>query len=81
MGQFNGIPDPSAKYCKLLGYEYKIVKGLKGEKGICVLPDGDAVSAWDFYKGKVGREYSYCAKKGLSIETCKSSAKCLPVNA
>jgi C1A family cysteine protease len=69
IGQFKGIPDPSAKYCKLLGYDYKIVKGEKGEKGICLLPDGSAVSSWDFYKGKVGKEYSYCAKKGLLIET------------
>lgn len=66
--QRTGSPNPAARYCKLLGYDYKIIKGNTGEKGVCILPNGFAVDAWDFYKGKVGQEYSYCARNGYSIE-------------
>jgi len=61
--------NPAARYCNFLGYEYKIIDGKKGETGICVLPDGNVVNAWDFYRGKVGTEYSYCSLNGYSIET------------
>jgi len=45
----------------MMVYVYEIVTDEKGGgRGICILPDGSKVSAWDFYKGKVGKEYSYC---------------------
>jgi len=62
--------DPAAKYAEMLGYRYSIDKNAKGnEVGMCVLPDGTKVNAWDFYKGKVAQEYSYAAKLGFDIET------------
>jgi putative hemolysin len=36
-----GAPNPSAVYCSLLGYKYKIVRDNVGnEYGTCILPDG-----------------------------------------
>ncbi|GAH02935.1 unnamed protein product, partial [marine sediment metagenome] len=53
-----------------MGYTYKVVSDEKGgEMGICILPDGSEVSAWDFYRGKVGKEYSYCTQKDYLMET------------
>lgn len=63
------IMNPAAKYCEVLGYEYVVEKDSTGaEFGICILPDGSKVDAWDFYKGKVKQEYSYCAKFGYNTE-------------
>ena len=63
------IMNPAAKYCEVLGYEYVVEKDSTGaEFGICILPDGSRVDAWDFYQGKVKQEYSYCAKFGYDTE-------------
>ena len=37
----------AALYCQELGYEYEIVKTEKGERGYCILPNGDRCDAWD----------------------------------
>jgi putative hemolysin len=58
--------NPAAAYCAALGYRYEIVEGPDGERGVCVLPDGRRVDAWDFFRGKCGQEYSYCARLGCA---------------
>lgn len=61
-----GFVNPAAKYCNILGYEYKIEKNDNGgEVGFCILPNGKKVNAWDFYKGKVGQEFSYPASTDM----------------
>jgi chitodextrinase/C1A family cysteine protease len=63
------MKNPAAVYCQFMGYSYTIQVDQKGNQvGMCTLPNGQKVNAWDFYKGKVAREYSYAAKKGYSIE-------------
>ena len=65
-----GYKNPAAAYCEFMGYRYSIQIDKTGnEIGTCTLPNGEQVNAWDFYKGKVAKEYSYAAKKGYSIET------------
>ena len=65
-----GFVNPAAKYCKMLGYKYEITTEKDGDEiGICILPNGKRVNAWDFYKGKVAKEFSYAAKLGFDIET------------
>lgn len=65
-----GFRNPAAAYCDLLGYRYSVKVDKKGSSvGVCILPDGRTVSAWDFYRGKVAKEYSYAALKGYDIET------------
>jgi len=65
-----GFVNPAAKYCEILGYKYEItsVVGV-GDVGMVSLPDGKVVNAWDFYKGKIGQEYSYAAKQGYTVVT------------
>ena len=64
-----GMPNPAAAYCEALGYEYEIVKDNSGEHGICLLPDGRRVNAWEFFRGKVAPEYSWCVRNGYGIAT------------
>ncbi|HIJ73692.1 MAG TPA: DUF333 domain-containing protein [Candidatus Hydrogenedentes bacterium] len=62
-------PNPAALYCRQLGYTYEIVQTPDGQKGICVVAPGIEFDAWDFFKGKVGQEYSYAAQHGYDIST------------
>ncbi len=65
-----GYVNPAAKYCEMLGYRYEIVSTkTAGDEGVVHLPDGSVVNAWDFFKGKVGQEYSYPALKGYEVQT------------
>ena len=70
------MPDPSAVYCKFLGYKLEVRKDVKGEYGVCIFPDGSECDSWHFYRGQCGKEFSYCAKKGcetLSISENRGS--------
>lgn len=61
--QITGFPNPSAIYTEKLGYNYIIKENERGDQiGYSVLPNGDTVESWDFYWGKVGKNYSYCSK-------------------
>ncbi len=62
-------PNPAAVYCSELGYPYEVIATERGEVGVCVLPNGDRVDAWDFFRGKVGARYSYCALLGYETVT------------
>jgi putative hemolysin len=62
-----GATNPAARYCARMGYPYEIERTPEGERGVCVLPNGERVDAWGFYRGKVGEEYSWCALNGYRI--------------
>ncbi|MDY6892663.1 MAG: NosD domain-containing protein [Chloroflexota bacterium] len=62
-----GVRNPAALYCMEMGYEYKVVETGDGEKGVCVLPDGEECDAWAFYKGECGSDFSYCAQNGWQV--------------
>ncbi len=64
------LKNPAAVYCETMGYDFTVQKDVNGDQvGMCTLPNGQVVNAWDFYKGKVAKEYGYPAKKGYNIET------------
>jgi len=63
------IANPAAVYCEELGYEFKINTSNEGQYGVCVLSPGIECDSWDFFSGKCGKEYSYCAENGYDIET------------
>ena len=64
-----GTPDPSAVYCTRLGYKYEIVTDEKGgQHGVCIFPDNSECTAWDFYRGKCGQEWSYCKRNGYDLK-------------
>jgi C1A family cysteine protease/putative hemolysin len=64
-----GAANPAAVYCAELGYEYVIEDTPGGQRGVVVLPNGERCDAWDFYRGKCGSEFSYCARQGYATET------------
>jgi putative hemolysin len=69
-GQFKNLPNPAAVYVEKMGYHYEITKDpLSNAYGVCIFPDGTKVNSWDFYRGKAGQSYSYCAKKGYLTES------------
>ena len=49
-GVAQAIPNPSAVYCILQGYEYEIRTDEQGNQyGVCVFPDGSECGGWDYY--------------------------------
>jgi putative hemolysin len=68
-GHIAGGGNPAAVYCRALGYEVEIVKTEDGERCICFLPNGEQCNAWDFFRGRVWPEYSYCARHGYRTVT------------
>ena len=65
-----GYKNPAAAYCEFLGYKYSVQADARNSAvGVVTLPNGKTVNAWDFYRGKIGQEYSYAALKGYEIQT------------
>jgi putative hemolysin len=74
-GCADGMKNPSAVYCKGLGYEYRTAATESGGQiGECVLPDGSEVSAWRFLEGKAGAGYGGCEKKGYVARPANGTA-------
>ncbi len=71
--------NPSAVYCRALGYEYLIENTPKGQRGLCKLPNGKVVSAWQFLRGEVAQDFSFCKKQGYDIKTVQDPQKCASV--
>ncbi|HRZ85641.1 MAG TPA: C1 family peptidase [Candidatus Paceibacterota bacterium] len=68
----SSIRNPSAVYCNELGYEYVINHTDMGDIGLCFIINSTnnlTLNAWDFFQGKVGKEYSYCSRLGYDIIT------------
>ena len=70
------LKNPSQVYCSALGYEYKTIVEARGAKGLCVLPDAQVVSAWDFLRGTIAQEWNYCEKNGYESKTIADSERC-----
>ncbi|MFH1155550.1 MAG: C1 family peptidase [Pseudomonadota bacterium] len=65
-----GITNPAMAYCEAMGYTYIVKTDKQGnEYGVCQFPDKTSCDAWDFYKGKAGKKFSYCSKKGYGTQT------------
>ena len=65
----SALSNPSAVYCESLGYNYISNSIPDGEVGICEVSENVKLNAWDFFEGKIGQQYSYCAKNGYSTKT------------
>ena len=64
------MPNPSAVYCKFLGYDTEIRKDIQGnEYAVCIFPDGSECDTWSFYRGSCGQQFSYCSKKGYETKS------------
>lgn len=56
----HAIPNPAAAYAARLGYAYQQNDGVATVE----VSPGVELNAWDFFRGKVGNEYSYGAQFG-----------------
>jgi putative hemolysin len=72
----SALLNPSAVYCRALGYDYYTAQSRRGLLGVCELPNGRQVNAWSFYRGKVALEFSYCAQQGYEAKRDESGAIC-----
>jgi C1A family cysteine protease len=68
-GSTPGMANPAAVYCSELGYEYRVVDGTEGQRGVCVFPEGSECDEWGFLAGECGQAYSYCARQGYDSIT------------
>jgi putative hemolysin len=68
--------NPAAVYCRSLGYQYYSAQTPRGVVGMCQLPNGDFVDAWEFYRGKTALNWSYCAKQGYQAKRDESGQIC-----
>src|SRR5271157_3447634 len=85
------LANPSTVYCNEMGREfggYQYVMKTDSDSnqyGICIMPDGTQCDSWDFFHGKCGNDFSYCAKNGygttiISNGTSEYAACVLPGN-
>ncbi|MEW2917605.1 DUF333 domain-containing protein [Ruegeria sp. ANG10] len=44
------LANPAATYCIDAGAKYEIRDGDNGQSGVCILPDGREVDAWEFFR-------------------------------
>ncbi len=65
------IANPAAVYCTELGYQFKINTTGEGEIGYCDVGNNISLNAWDFFKGKIGNNYSICSRLGYNTNTKK----------
>lgn len=49
-GQSTGLANPAATFCVESGAKYEIRDGADGQTGVCILPDGREVDAWDYFR-------------------------------
>ena len=45
-----GTANPASAYCEKQGGKPIIVKGSKGEYGVCQLKDGTTIEEWEYYR-------------------------------
>ncbi len=70
-------PNPSAVYCLELGHRFQVVDTPEGEVGRCIA-EGQEFSAWQFFRGEAGSNFSYCAQKGMDLEVLSRRPYCVP---
>ncbi len=66
----------AAAYCSALGYENLTGLVKKGETALCKLPNNVIVDAYDFLRGKIALEWSYCAQEGYEAKRVEESDVC-----
>lgn len=49
-----GLANPAATFCIEQGGRYEIRDTANGQTGICILPDGREVDAWEYFREQNG---------------------------
>ncbi|MBI2632294.1 DUF333 domain-containing protein [Candidatus Pacearchaeota archaeon] len=76
----SNVVDPSAIYCKELGYKYEIRTKENGQYGSCIISSNLECDSWDFFNGKCAQQFTFCEKNEGEIitvrESCQFSSEC-----
>ena len=48
--QSTELANPAATFCVESGAKYEIRDGADGQTGVCILPDGREVDAWEYFR-------------------------------
>ncbi|MCX6761422.1 MAG: hypothetical protein NTY33_01040 [Candidatus Moranbacteria bacterium] len=72
------LRNPAAVYCNSMGYSY--IEEKSGQNQCQIPGTKETFPEWDFYTGKVGQKYSYCALHGYEIKIINSAKICLSPN-
>lgn len=70
------MKNPAAVYCGAMGYTYTVKEMPQGSLGLCQMPDGTTVDAWQFLQGAAGQQFSYCTKQGYRQQVVQSYRTC-----
>ena len=79
-----GMANPASVYCEKQGGKSIIVKGSKGEYGVCQLKDGTTIEEWEYYRqnntpqsfeaeiitGSPNPASKFCVDKGGNKKMC-----------
>lgn len=68
--------NPASAYCSRLGYKYETVQNDRGAMSYCVMPDGTKCNQGEFIKGTCGKDFNYCARKGLESKITDRNGAC-----
>lgn len=50
------IANPAAVFCTESGGHYEMREEASGTRGVCILPDGEEVDAWDYFRRQQGEQ-------------------------
>jgi len=63
-------PNPASVYADKMGLKHDNWRDSHNNQfGRVIFPDGTTGDEWDFYRGRIGKKYSYCVKKGYEMTT------------
>lgn len=72
----SAMKNPAAVYCGAIGFAYTAQETPDGILGLCRMPDGTTVDAWQFLQGSAGQQYSWCARQGYRQQVVRSYRTC-----
>lgn len=52
----HAIANPAAVFCVESGGRYEMRQEAGGTRGVCILPDGEEVDAWDHFRRRQGEQ-------------------------
>lgn len=52
----HAITNPAAVFCTESGGRYEMRQEASGTRGVCILPDGEEVDAWDHFRRSRGEQ-------------------------
>ena len=68
-----GVPNPAYEYCVAASGTVVTSDGGTGSS-LCTFPDGTACELFAFFRASCGKQHSYCAQHGGTVESIEEDA-------